>query len=391
MDKHRKYSNFITALCFLLIIFFISIPTGKTVYSDLRERGLRSATTASIEQFYTDDFHEKEQFISYNGAFRRLINQRVVRDVDPNNMVIRIESDSLTSITWEYPMEQKAENMIRLYQALETEGIPFLYVQAPYKLIGDYGKLPRGITDYSNSNADKLLGVLEEAQVPYLDLRAELIASGQDLASLFFRTDHHWQIKTAFWAFNRVAGYLIEEYGLNLNQAHTRLENYTVTNYPQAFLGSQGKRVGELYVGLDDFDYIEADFPTSLTVTINRGSDLRIQEGDFREALIYEPLLDMSSITDNHYAAYFGGDYPEVTIENHQLPEGAKVLILKDSFALPFCAFLSTAAQELKMLDLRYLSETTALDFILNYQPDMVILMYSPSTFSSEAMFDFGA
>ena len=79
--------------------------------------------------------------------------------------------------------------------------------------------------------------------------------------------------------------------------------------------------------------------------------------------------------------AYFGGDYPEVIIKNNTLNNG-KILLIKDSFSLPFAAYLSTVVGEIHMIDLRYYKQQTVLDYIDDYQPDMVIILYNPSVLS---------
>ncbi len=81
------------------------------------------------------------------------------------------------------------------------------------------------------------------------------------------------------------------------------------------------------------------------------------------------------SIYTNRYAAYFGGDYPEVIIKNQIETNGKKVLIIKDSFALPVGAYLSTVVEELVMLDIRYNTMEDIQSYVLEYQPDIAIIL----------------
>ena len=52
-----------------------------------------------------------------------------------------------------------------------------------------------------------------------------------------------------------------------------------------------------------------------------------------------------------------------------------KVLIFKDSFGLPFSAFLSTMVQETRMLDTRYYNGDIE-EYVKEYQPDLVLYVY---------------
>ncbi len=98
-------------------------------------------------------------------------------------------------------------------------------------------------------------------------------------------------------------------------------------------------------------------------------------EGTFEEAIVKRHLLDEKDIFTNRYAAYFGADYPEVIVENHLANSNKKVLILKDSFAIPFSAFLSTMVGETRLLDTRYY-EGDVEEYIKAYQPDLVLYVY---------------
>lgn len=375
---------------FIAILCLFGIITTGGVIQDLTNDST-AFVLDDMETMFNDNVFLKEKLVSYNGGFRRLIGQKVVRDADPNNMIIKTGDGSLTSIMWEYDLQPKASAVIGFKEFLDKESMPFLYVMTPYKIIRGYTELPTGIEDYSNEDADEFLAYLKEASVDSIDLRQDLIADHKDLKGLFFRTDHHWQTKTAFWAFSKVAAVLSDQYGFDMDKNHLELEQYSVSSYEKSYLGSQGRRVGQLYIGLDDYDFIEPDFSTNFSVTIHKeDGSVRVQEGDFNQALIYAPLRDMTAPpSTNHYASYFGGDYPEVIIQNHNVENG-KLLIIKDSFALPFTAFLATVTEEIHMIDLRYFTKESLCDYIRDYQPDMVMVMYNPSSLSAQSMFHFG-
>ena len=389
-DIIKSHIDKIIALSFIVILFTFALVSGIKVVNDLSESDNSSTTLADVEDLYNEDVLLKEQLVSYNGGFHRLLGQRVIRDADPSQIVIKTSDGSLTSVMWKYDVSSLSEATIDFNSYLTDKDIPFLYISAPYKILEGYTELPLGIVDYSNTITDEFSDSLQENQVDYLDLREDILADNLDWPNLFYKTDHHWQNKTAFWAFSKVGKLLADQYGFTINQSYLNLDQYNIDIYEDSFLGSEGRRVGSLYAGLDDYTFISPRFTTDYDVTINKeGGSLRTQSGDFMDAIIYAPLLDMTaSISTNHYASYFGGDYPEVIIKNNNLNNG-KILLIKDSFSLPFAAYLSTVVGEIHMIDLRYFKQQTVLDYIDDYQPDMVLILYNPSVLSDSQMFDF--
>ena len=90
----------------------------------------------------------------------------------------------------------------------------------------------------------------------------------------------------------------------------------------------------------------------------------------------------------NKYACYFGGDFPEIIIQNENINSNKRVLIIQDSYGLPFSAFMSLRVKELKMIDLRHF-EKSEIEEIKEFNPDVVIMMYNPSSFYIEKNFEF--
>ena len=63
-----------------------------------------------------------------------------------------------------------------------------------------------------------------------------------------------------------------------------------------------------------------------------------------------------------------------------------KILMIQDSFGLPLEGYLATAFREVETLDLRYLKDTTAVEVIDQFQPDMVIVMYNPFVMEGQCL-----
>ena len=65
-----------------------------------------------------------------------------------------------------------------------------------------------------------------------------------------------------------------------------------------------------------------------------------------------------------------------------------KVLVIQDSYGLPFSSFLSLRVKELRTIDLRHF-EGKEIEYIKEYKPDIVLMIYNPSSFYIEKNFQF--
>lgn len=342
-------------------------------------------TTSKVEASFITNMFLKNLFIDYNGLFQRIVEKRVIEDADFNNKVIKDSSQQLTFVCPKIDINEYVKSMVQLKAYLDKSGVKLLFVQAPYKILDGYTKLPPTIEDFANENADSFLQGLAQNNIDYMDLRQEIMKDNLNRDDLFFKTDHHWQIQTAFWAFTKVAKRLSNTYGFDTNTFYTDIENYNQKTYKNIFLGSQGIRVGKYYAGIDDFTLITPKFSTDYKVTIKESTDnITEYTGGFNQAIIRNDLIDISkSVSTNRYATYLTNPgCPEITIENNTYLNNKKILLIKDSFAMPLSAFLSLTTQEIKILDLRYYRGGTLFDYLKNYSPDIVLFLYNPGVYS---------
>lgn len=336
-----------------------------------------------LEDGIESNTYAKEMYIDLYGLTERLLGRRYIRDANPSNVVVKDSQGKLQFITFKANTEEKVNQIADIKEQLESKGIPTLFLQTPVKVIEGFTELPSSVEDYSNSNTDNFLTALDEKDVDYIDLRKEVEQDGLDKQTLFYNTDHHWTNQTAFWAVGKVVDYLEDELGIVLDETgfYRDLDHYEMTTYEKSFLGSQGRRVGKYYAGVDDYTLITPQFDTQYKVTINKSDSSTDYIGSFQETIIKNNLLDMTeSVYTNRYAAYFGGDYPEVIIQNQLCMNDKKIVIIKDSFALPFSAFLSTMVGQINMIDLRYFDQTKLDNYLEELNPDLVLYVYKSVT-----------
>lgn len=151
---------------------------------------------------------------------------------------------------------------------------------------------------------------------------------------LYFRTDHHWTQRGAFYAYQELAKLMGEEI--------PKIDNYTISKH-EDFLGSLYllTKSEEL---LKEPDYIEVfnyDLPHKY---YGIGDKVVNNEG----SVYVKEWLD----TEEKYAVFMGGDYPLLKIETEN-NLGRNILVLKDSYANAFIPFLTGVGDNIVVVDPR--------------------------------------
>ncbi len=349
-------------------------------------RVLREAESAANQDL--DRFH---YFIELYGGSQRLIGRDVLVDMaDPDYSVVKLSDGSLA---FEHlgadPVDvtPHAQAVSAFADALEEEfELPLLYIQAPQK--ADPSKMPIGVTDYGNAYADRMLEVLAQEGVDAVDLRPAFFeALSKSEEPFFFCTDHHWTPEGGFTGYRILSEYLEEQYGLSFDPLHLDSGSYEKVVYEDFFLGSQGKRVGTLYAGVDDISLWKPTFPTDFTYTAPLYAIERT--GPFEESLLFpERVAEKDYYNANPYTLYSGGDYNLARMTNHLNPDGPRILLIRDSYSCVLAPFLALDCSELITIDLRYFKDNL-MDYIDWLDPDLVCVEYAASSTRLPELFQF--
>lgn len=336
-------------------------------------------------------------FIELYGGAQRLLGRRSIEDADPKYTVVRMEGGLLTFAAPEdtrTDMTVKAREMAAFAQRVkEEQDVPLLYVQAPSKL--DVGSLPQGLENYADAEADQFLSLLDRAGVDTLDLRPLFRQAAredpQGSLSLFYRTDHHWTPQGAFLGFQAMGEKLEWDYGFSVGEEYLDEANYDKSVLKDRFLGSQGKRVGSLYAGVDDAEIWSPTFSTDFVYTVPMSGIER--EGPFAVSLLFpEQLADEGSLYDtNPYTVWSGGDFILARAENRKAPDAPRILILRDSYGCALTPFLSLLGSETMSMDPRLFNgdQDEMLEYIRWLDPDLVIVLNTTSSLRVDTLFPY--
>lgn len=385
----KNWGKFLLPVCMLVFLFLLSwrnigltegpaesFLKGETSFSDF--------TRAVHGAYISDHMQGKDAFVDLNGLVARLSGRRIC------NNVIRLNNGMLCLNESVLAVDGAAEGIARFSGFVEEQGGEFLYVQAPFKMDLKGELLPRGLTYNPNVSADQVLLELDRNGVDTLDLRPFVSATPELVSRYFLFTDHHWNYTGAFVGFRQIMEELARRYpdrGIDLSL--TNLERWESHTVEGRFLGSAGRRVGALFAGMDDFTYYTPRFETEQSHAVP--SQGRFTQGSFQEAILWQEYLENEEeFRKGAYSLSLGTDYSLSQLRNGGASSDLKLLILKDSFSLPLVGYLSTAFQEIDVIDPRIFGESTVAEFVAWTRPDVVLLVANPRALYEECYYSFG-
>ena len=340
----------------------------------------------AITTTYVENLKQKYWFINLNGLFVRLTGGRVCNDI------VLLNNGMLTDANVaSYDTTNNALMVEELSEQLKNKGIDLLYVQSPSKMDLNNDLLPLGLVNEGNNNANQLIEHLENNNVNVLDLRTDMADTPEHIKEYFYDTDHHWNPIGAFHAFQEISKYLQGMYpDEEINGYYQDIENWDIHRKEDWFLGSRGKRTGTYFAGVDDLIWLTPKFDTEMSfANIYRGD---FYYGDYETANIREEYINEKDYFNrNAYCVYIGGDFPLTKHRNSYAPVDMKILIVKDSFVLPLESYFSTVFKEVDVIDLRHYTAGTLDEYILESNPDLVIMNFNTYGVSSEVLYGTGA
>ncbi len=320
-----------------------------------------------------DEILLRDFFINLNTQIDLLLGERLITDSEKT--VGLLDNGYLAFVTEkpESSVDDQLNFMFDLQEKISKSNpdTDMLYVQAPCKI----SKFDPQMPDYEPANINKLLdwflsGI--EGKVDYIDLRQNMYDQGINQYDYFFKTDHHWTPKGAFWATNEISKTLERNYGFETNYDYLNLDNYKIDVYKDVFLGSEGKIVGDGLTGKDDLSLIYPKFETDFTFEI-RGYNI-IKNGTFEETIFD---YDYLHIHDGKDMVYLGGHHANAIIKNNNVNNGKKILIVKDSFVNVVAPYLVLNYEQIDLIDLRMYDRMTIDEYVKATNPDLVMFLYT--------------
>lgn len=186
---------------------------------------------------------------------------------------------------------------------------------------------------------------------------------------LYFRTDHHWTARGAYYAY------------LSYANAHG-FETLPLSSYTsfsaEGFLGSRYRLNKTLEPYPDTIEYFVHPEYSNFTYEIFKDNAMKVSE-----------LLNTYFLkTESQYAMFMGGDHPVATLQSEN-KNGQVLLVIKDSFANAFVPFLAPHYEKIIVLDPRH-RDIDLNEAIQTYKPTEILFLNTihSASKSLNVMFD---
>ncbi|EHL15677.1 hypothetical protein HMPREF9630_02029 [Peptoanaerobacter stomatis] len=352
-----------------------------------------------LESSFNENFAGKLFFVEKYGALQKLFGKKLVDDSLAERRVYKGNNDMLYYIIPQKNINEKAvKNIAYVKTELEKSQIPTAFIMPPNKHSINSENFPYGVLDYATTNSDELYQTLMENGITTLNLNSDYFKEQMDDTRYFYMTDTHWKNETAFWAYQKTLEFLKNTLSYdyyNKNNSNL-LTNYSVQKTENTYIGSMGKRVGKDYiVKKDDYELIIPAFETNYSYKKYDENFALLGEkmGNFEKVFVNKEILESKDIYIDKYTTMMGYGSPYEIITNENIDNNSKIAIIKDSFAMPFSAYLSTNIAQIHLLDTRYENiRKNLLSTIKTLKPDYVLFICSPSSvYYFPDMFEFGA
>lgn len=367
----KRYSRFITILfCAVLAVFFAAILLSpKRDFSEAENRYLQgfpelsaeSVTSgkfmSQFETFITDQFPGRDGWVAAKAAMEYASGKR-------ENNGVYICSDGTLIAQLDEPDEEKFSTGLGYVQALtektDTE-VYFSLIPGAAHIWSE--KLP------ANAPSADQHALLEQARaaVPgatWVDLESVLMDHRDEY--IFYRTDHHWTSLGARYAYEA----LLE--AMELPQpADESLLTGKGEVVSEEFYGTNWSSSAVRWVAPDVITRYAGDEGISVTA---------YPSGTAEEGSLYHP--EKLEVKDK-YPYFLGGNQPLCVLRNENLPDGKKVLLVRDSYSDSLAPMLIQSCGELHLFDVRYNLHSVA-EYAEENDIDVILVLYSTANFVSE-------
>lgn len=373
-SKKKRWQPFVTVVVFCLLIFGFTaatILTPSLEFSETENRVLARMPKMEIdailsgdfeadyEEYLTDQFVLRNQWISLKTSVERLLLKRESKDIyfAEDGYLIEKHTGVFTTQMAERNITALAEFVRQYEEQFGTEHISVLIVPNAVDILQD--KLPP-LAESSGGNdyLEQIAGSLPEGV--WFD-GASVLRQHKD-EEIYYRTDHHWKTLGAFYMYQAWAekqGYAIPE-----------LTDYAIQTVTDCFEGTVQSKLGIQTEG----DTIELfSLINEPVYTVYKESTEKTENS----------LYDYAALNiKDKYAVYFGGNEPFLQIRT-KAPNGRKILVIKDSYANCFIPFMLGEFQEIDVLDLRYTNQRLSGVIAEGGYTDILIL-YNVSGFAED-------
>lgn len=301
--------------------------------------------TEVIEEYFADQFPLRDQWTGLKARTEQLIGKTSFKGV-------YLCDDTLISKV-EAPDSELVEKNLSYIQRLKEKtdaSVTLGLIPSAAEVWKE--KLPAGADSWDQTE------LLAKSDV---DFQSALSSHVDE--PIFYRTDHHWTTLGAFYG----ANVLLD----SLGKEPLKEKDFTTEIASEDFNGTLYSQSGIHWLEPDTMEFWVEE--AGLTVTSWR-------TGAAEEASLYDRSYLQKK---DKYSAFLGGNQPLCVIQNENVTDGSKLLLIRDSYSDALAPFLAQRYSEVHLLDLRYY-RFPASAYAEENEIDDIAVVYSVQNFVSD-------
>ncbi|MFC4779258.1 DHHW family protein [Paenibacillus sp. GCM10023252] len=193
------------------------------------------------------------------------------------------------------------------------------------------------------------------------------------LEELYFETDHHWNIKGAFAAYQEMIAQLSKESAIFEDKPMSLNEIHVSRLTTGSFEGSYNLHIKHAVNSrkADRTIIYEPKIPFAFKNVEVISKDGKEVIRNFNDFYGFKKGRSVYS-----YGLIYGGDRRKITYENPKANNKLNVLLLKDSFMNPITPYIAQHFKHLTVYDNRYYSEFSLRELLKSEHYDMLIIAF---------------
>ncbi len=363
MKKICEIINAAVFFGFIVLMLCASILLPKKDYSEEENRYLAELPSLSAERYFSGEFTDelssymddhfplRTNWISLHTRLELLQGRRLVNGV-------YISDGRMIQIHDEADYDAVDRSVAAISEFSKSCGAPVYLTIVPTAAEIYSDEIP----DYSGmlDQRELISYVYEclEGDVVSVDVYDTLRNLKDEY--IYYRTDHHWTSQGAYAAYTEVAR--------RLGFVPASLDRFDIMHASHSFLGSLHSKT--LYDSIEP-DSIDFYISNNQTVTLNSYGGEEYRGSPY--------LSEYLSVKDK-YLSFLGQNTPLVNINSDA--SGARMLVIKDSYANCFVPFLAEHYSSIDVIDLRYITNPN--DYINPSDYDCILILYNAENFSTD-------
>lgn len=365
----REKARVIVFIGLLLSLSIGNIVSSKRVFSNKENRYLQGFPKLNLSTIISGDFskdfeaYTTDQFISRDNW----IGLKTISDLSllkkDNGRVYFGKKGYLFDVDKEIDDKQLNKNIesIKIFLSkMNKINIPVISLLVPSKSTVLKSKLPLYAPTIDEEYILNKLVVSLGENMKLIDL-AEILSEKSN-QYIYYKTDHHWTTKGAFYAY--------EHYMKAVGQYPINDDDFIIKKVSDDFWGTNYRKAN-FYQGKSDDIYIyEPKTEIKYTIKINNIEEIH--------NLYDEDYLDKT----DKYSYFLGGDKSIIEIET-SVKNNKTLLVIKDSFANSFIPFLTNHYAKVIVIDTRYFNMSIE-KFATEKEVNEVLFLFNVQNFASE-------